>query len=366
MLKKLQSYYKAHFNWRTPVGFTNTVEDQKSPSWMAHRFAHELHNSSVDLNNYDQSGALREHFADLQGVSFEADYKNKGIFDYSLGDEILSPEDKSLKRKLANLSLSKTSKDEAKHFALNQPALKNLYKPEFSYGAQLTDLKEVQKIYGTSCEPNIRNDYCGVHASTGVLNKAAALSIAQFGFQKTKKLFFNTLMHRLNANANFSDYLRQVYEECREDSKIFTLEDCNTLANKFMAQGVVAPSEDKLILNKRKKKKQPYSLTNRFDSLDVELCGFSFKNQAGDLTLVDNKFDAMILNSPKSYPGYKTRLSSKLKKNKKAMNLADHSCACVKGRLAQIPKQKSESVKYMRSLSSIEEKNFEHCEIEGL
>lgn len=198
-------------------------EKAKSVSILAHEYFHAIVSNSSKLTYRNQSGGLNEHLADIHGVIFEAYERHGGKFDYTIGDEDVFTD--SMKKQLIQKNNQWVTQEKiplhlVSRYKVLEANLRNLYFPEASKHMQFSSYAEMIKKYPEDCEPSVDNDNCGVHFSSGVMNKALAMIISDIGLEKISKVLFNTSVYRLTPESNFKDYGYQLYEECYEQSQI--------------------------------------------------------------------------------------------------------------------------------------------------
>ncbi len=212
-----------------------------SLSVLGHEYSHAILKFSSGLLYHGQSGAINEHFADIQGATISAMLEKDGHFDFTIGSEVLRPSIKAEKQKILSLILPQLnySSEQVRDFSLNQIGLRHLFSPALSIATQYDNLSAVRAVYPEDCQPSIDNDNCGVHSASGVPNKAVSLIIAILGLEQTRSLFFNTVTNRLGEESSFSDYLFQLYEECKDTPVIANR--CEVIIASFAAVGVTHP-----------------------------------------------------------------------------------------------------------------------------
>ncbi|MGZ3693737.1 MAG: M4 family metallopeptidase [Bdellovibrionota bacterium] len=81
------------------------------------------------------------------------------------------------------------------------------------------------------------NDFCGVHANSGIPSRAAVLMSKKLGLEKLGKLYYLTLTQLLRSNSNFADARAQTEAAC---STLFGAgsEDCRNVSAAFQAVGI--------------------------------------------------------------------------------------------------------------------------------
>lgn len=156
----------------------------------------------------------------------------------------------------------------------------------------------------------MNNDNCGVHYLSGIPNRAASMIIDRLGFERTRNLFFRTNTMRLNAASDFQDYVRQLYQECVSAGELDANSECPVIIDSFQKVGVAYPDGNPVPQPpappqppSQPPTQPPTQPTPPPTSPVLEFCGWVDVAQtgSGNVTLIDNKFDAAILVS-KNYP----------------------------------------------------------------
>lgn len=177
---------------------------------IGHEYFHAVISNTSNLTGGGETGALNEHISDIMGVGAESEIENKN-YDFKIGEKVLKQSDQ---------------------------ALRDFLTPTSSFSEQATHMRDVESTFGKYCLPNDRNDECGVHFSNGVLNKAVALAINDFGWAKMKSLIFEVATKRLRSNSDFKDYKNQMLIACA-DSKDFDSSMCEKIKSHFESVGII-------------------------------------------------------------------------------------------------------------------------------
>lgn len=306
-----------------------------SVSVLGHEYAHAIVQFSSGLVYRGEPGAINEHFADIQGASIEAEFNNNGRFGFTIGTDILTPQTVATKQNVLNLILTRYNFNQAtiNNFSLYKPTMRHLYAPLVSFTAQIEHMDEYRRTYPVDCQPSMDNDNCGVHTASGILNRAASLAIGVLGFEKTKGLFFNTVVNRLNATSRFNDYLLQLFNECKADVR-FSSQDCDVVLASFAKVGIqhsLLPSPElapmdvtkSIALNGNAQQTQFLLSRQEFASLtpSVKICGF-----------VDVEEDVVEIEDGKIFPLI-VKANHSMRSQGEFKHLVEGSCACVSGSL---------------------------------
>ncbi|MGE4233692.1 MAG: M4 family metallopeptidase [Bacteriovoracia bacterium] len=185
----------------------------------AHEFTHAVTKYSADLVYASEPGALNEAFSDFFGKMVDFNGNN----DWDIGRTIMAP-------------------------AFKRRALRNMEHPEeFDQpGDNESSLREPTNT--DSCDG--WNDYCGVHANSGIPNRFTVLLIKGYdrdGFSfpgvgklAAEKIMYTALTHYLKPMSNFHDYKVAVTRACNdyingedEQNPDKSLVDCNTVDQAF-------------------------------------------------------------------------------------------------------------------------------------
>ncbi len=299
-----------------------------SISILGHEYTHAIIQFSSGLLYQGQSGALNEHFADIIGASIEAGVNGENVFHYTVGEDILREETRVQKMKLLDLILDKSfySKDQQEAFRLREIGMRHLYAPELSYTTQYEHFDEVQKIYPVDCQPSYDNDNCGVHMSSGVLNRALSLVIGIEGIDVVLPMVFDTVVFRLKESSNFQDYLVELYSECVENYN--KGDRCNIILASFARVGVTHP-DFPIDLQATGQEAgvvavEEIPVTNSSITPSVTLCGWVEEIDPQNYRLLDGKYNGLLINRNFS-----------VKTEGDYSGLRDMRCACADGRITQ-------------------------------
>jgi hypothetical protein len=316
-----------------------------SHSVLGHEFSHAVVQFSSALAYRGESGAINEHFADIQGASVEASFGSS--FDFTIGKDILRPEVKAEKEKLLDLIFlsTKYSQDEIRNFSLDRVGLRHLFAPILSFSTQLDHLEEARKQFPLNCQPSIDNDNCGVHAVSGVANKAASLIIATLGLEQTQTLFFNTIVYRLSPTATLEDYITHLHEECLATPALAS--QCSIVLASFAAVGVVHPQ-----LGGNQPPASPtvapvaasvVSSPIQSESPELKFCGWVDLRQNDDVRIFDNRYNATMI----------TR-NNVVRTQGDFITVKGWQCACAKGRITQTVDRNNQTFNAFTFVSAIE------------
>lgn len=185
---------------------------------IGHEYFHAVISRTSNLDGGGETGALNEHLADIMGVGFEAEAE-KHEYDFKIGEKTLQKSDMGLR---------------------------DFLNPGASFSEQASSMDDVNRNFGKHCVPSEINDECGVHYSNGVVNKAVALAIKDFGWEKMKNVIFDVATKRLRSNSDFLDYKNQVINSC-EDNKEFSKDQCDVIAKHFAQVGITESSESNIV-----------------------------------------------------------------------------------------------------------------------
>ena len=185
---------------------------------VAHEYVHAIDGATVKMEYRGQTGALKEHIADMFGQMVQV--ANGGKDDFLWGEHVASEE------YLANIS---------KHRRNPVLALRNLLAPERGMMSQPTMMKQIPEKFGPDCVPNRDNDQCGVHILGGIPNQAVSLIVIDLGWEKVGNILFNVLTKRLNKNSDFADYAKQWRAECHSQ---LSAADCSVVNDAFETVGL--------------------------------------------------------------------------------------------------------------------------------
>ncbi|MEK7355131.1 MAG: M4 family metallopeptidase, partial [Bdellovibrionota bacterium] len=330
-----------------------------SLSVLGHEYSHAIIQFSSGLAYRGQSGALNEHFADIQGATLDATINNGGKFRFTIGEEILTPAVKTEKAKILDLIFSnqKYSSFDIARFSLNQVGLRHLFAPMLSLSTQYDSLAELKKVYPDSCQPSVDNDNCGVHSASGLPNKAASMIISTLGLDETRSLFFNTLVYRLNPSSNFRDYLVQLVEECKATPKLMS--KCDVIVSSFAQVGVTYPRPGEVstpspraVPSNGQSVTSLLPVTRNASTPPLKFCGWVDKANDDRIRIFDDKYNGTIV-----------KRNYDVKTQGDFSALQDSNCACVTGRLTQTTNARGEMINAFLDVMQIENRG-NACELE--
>lgn len=329
---------------------------------MGHEYGHAIIHHTSGLVYAGESGALNEHFADVQGATLEASVTG-GEYPYSIGHDVVTPAAAAPKQLILGLILKAAGIPQAdiQRFNLDKVALRNLMEPSLSLNAQPATVQAGKEMFGENCQPSADNDSCGVHYLSGIPNRATSLIIDALGVDATRSLFFNTGVNRLGMFSNFSEYLRQLIEECSEGGELQTHE-CNLILDAFNSVGVEYPTGD----NNHQPEplpddNQPPTEPQKPSSPPLMMCGWISVSATNNITIIDNKFDTVVLNSANAnkFGGNFTDIRA----NDFTSLLPHKSCGCATGQISQTPNSKNVWFNYFLNVNpgSIVKKKTTAC-----
>lgn len=333
-------------------GGTHLHRLEDSLSVLGHEYAHAILQFSSGLSYRGQSGALNEHFADIQGASIDALINNGGKFRFTVGEEVLTPQVKTEKAKLLELILSnrKYSDHDISRFSLQTIGLRHLFAPLLSFATQYDHVDELRKVYPDDCQPSVDNDNCGVHAASGIPNKAAAMIISELGVEETRSLFFNTAVYRLNQSSNFTDYLVQLHEECKDTPKIASR--CDVIISSFASVGVSYPTTQMstlaapIVVSKKSVTPQTLvQLSTKAATPTLKLCGWVDRANADRIRIFDDMYNGTII-----------KRNYDVKTEGDYTALGQSECACVTGKLTQTTNARGEMFTAFLEVESVEDR----------
>jgi Zn-dependent metalloprotease len=313
---------------------------ENSLTVLGHEYGHAIVQNTSGLVYQGESGALNEHFADVQGAMIESTLKNED-YRYVIGEDVITPEAAAPKKTILGLTLlvNKVPQSDIETFNLRALGLRHLYEPSLSFNAQPATVQQGLEMFGSSCQPSAENDQCGVHYLSGIPNRATSMIISRLGFKKVESLFFNTTVNRLSMFSNFSEYLRQMHQECLESGQFQSFE-CDVVLESFASVGVVYPEghtsdqnpfPDNIPNDEPPTPQKPASQT-------LKMCGWISISASKNITVIDNKYDAVILNpaNAQKFGGDYTKIQTQ------DFNLFSHKdCGCVTGTISQTPNSKN-------------------------
>lgn len=332
-------------------GGTHLFGLDDSLSVLGHEYSHAIIQFSSALAYRGQSGALNEHFADIQGATIDATINNGGQFKFTIGEDVLTPGVKAEKAKLLELIMQtrKYLPEDVSRYGLRQIGLRHLFAPLLSFATQFDSLEELRKAYPDDCQPSLDNDNCGVHTASGIPNKAASLIIGTLGLEETRSLFFNTMVYRLNQNSNFQDYLVQLVEECRETPALAS--KCDVIVSSFAMVGVTYPRPgERTGTSDTTRTTTPTTATlvpvvRSAATPILNLCGWVDRANADRIRIFDDRYNATIV---------KRNYEVKTRGDFAALDTTD--CACVSGRLTQTTNARGEMINAFLDVVKIEDR----------
>lgn len=201
------------------IGDANTIGNYpRALDVIAHEYVHAIDFANKDLKPVGQTGALKEHIADMFGKMVEV--TNGGENDFLWGKTILGEKFKK------QVSVGRS-----------RPVLaaRDLLFPERGMESQPPEMKQIPAKYGPGCYPRANNDLCGVHIISGVPNRAVSLIVLELGWEKVGNILFNVLTKRLNRDSDFADYAKQWRAECHSQ---LSVDDCKVVNDSFEAVGL--------------------------------------------------------------------------------------------------------------------------------
>lgn len=148
----------------------------------AHELTHGVTSSTAKLVYAAEPGALNESYSDFFGK----------MVDYTEGDWLIGERIMAQKSK--------------------RRALRNMENPE-EFGQPGSNTSKLRKPT-TGVECNRANDRCGVHANSGIPNRAAVLIVNAIGKEKAEKLYYRVLTRHLSATSDFADARAETEKAC--------------------------------------------------------------------------------------------------------------------------------------------------------
>jgi len=245
--------FRENASWYGPLkkfligqGGENLQNLDNSISVLGHEYSHAIVEFSSKLVYRGDAGAINEHFADIQGMAIAAKSAAERAgdsalkMDYTIGSDIISPAVIEEKQKLFNIIIDQYHyrPEEVQQFSLNKLGLRHIYAPILSFASQYDQLKSARQEYPDDCQPSVDNDNCGVHSVSGVPNKAAALMIGALGIESVSQLIFETVVNRLNEQADLEEYAQELYQACLESQDRNIQQKCDIVISSFAAVGV--------------------------------------------------------------------------------------------------------------------------------
>lgn len=143
-----------------------------------HEMTHGVIEHSANLIYQNQSGALNESFADVFGLMVDRE-------DFLIGEDIARPQFGVALRDMLN------------------PSNSNVVSPQPAHMNQFQQLP-------------LSQDNGGVHANSGIPNRAAALLIQEIGREKVEKIYYRALTNYLTRNSNFIDCRNAVLQAAKD------------------------------------------------------------------------------------------------------------------------------------------------------
>lgn len=148
----------------------------------AHELTHGVTANTANLVYAAEAGALNESYSDFFGKM--VDYTEG---DWDIGARIMA---KASKRR----------------------ALRNMENPEEFRQPGSNDSPLRKPTTGVEC--NSANDRCGVHANSGIPNRAAALIVKAIGKENAEKLYYRVLTRHLSRTSTFADARAETEKAC--------------------------------------------------------------------------------------------------------------------------------------------------------
>lgn len=167
---------------------------------VAHEYTHAIIDTSSKLKYEGEAGALNESFADVFGEMAEV-YSGRSQQKWLIGENVLTENGKRL-----------ISQKEGR----NVVALRDMMNPENGFDKQPSHVSQIPAELRKGCVPSSANDNCGVHALSGIPNKASALMVESLGWEKMKGIFYTVMTQKLTPDAQFQDYAREMLNTCAE------------------------------------------------------------------------------------------------------------------------------------------------------
>lgn len=170
-----------------------------------HEFTHALIESSSALTYWSEPGSLNESYCDFFGKMIA----HNGPDNWDLGATIVGPE-------------------------FPGRAMRNMLFPERYHQPSSTSSPWRISVDGPC---NDDNDRCGIHANSGIPNRAAALIVTAIGKMKTEHLYYNVLTKRLTATTTFREARAETEQECQ---RMFgpNSRECKYVAKAFAIVGM--------------------------------------------------------------------------------------------------------------------------------
>jgi Zn-dependent metalloprotease len=160
------------------MGNNNTYNDFASPlDIVGHELTHGITASTAALRYFDEAGALNESYSDVFGKLIA--FRFGKASDWKVGKDL---------------------------FRASGTYMRDMENPDVSH---TKDYKYRNQI----C--NRLNDFCGVHANSGIPSKTAVLLAQRIGLEKVGKLYYLTLTQLLRSNSNFLEARSQTEAACK-------------------------------------------------------------------------------------------------------------------------------------------------------
>lgn len=147
----------------------------------AHEITHGVTTATANLVYAAEPGALNEAYSDFFGkmVDFNED-------DWLIGTRVMAP-------------------------SANRRALRNMENPE-EFGQPGVNDSPLRRPTNVTCTRG--NDRCGVHANSGIPNRAFSLLVKGLGKEKAEQLAYRVLTRHLSATSGFADMRRETIKAC--------------------------------------------------------------------------------------------------------------------------------------------------------
>ena len=165
-----------------------------------HELGHGVVTGTANLAYQFQSGALNEHVADVFGWLMDQE-------DDLIGEDCMGP--------------------------LLLPALRDMCNPGNVPVPQPSHMSQYVELPNTE-----EGDHGGVHANSGIPNKAACQARAVMGATNVGRVWFQTVRFHLGANSSFADMVQGTSTSCSELS--LSSSDCEGLAAAWQSVGLAA------------------------------------------------------------------------------------------------------------------------------
>lgn len=192
---------------------------EKHVDVVAHEYTHAIVDTSSKLKYEGESGALNESFADVFGEMAEV-YAGRSQKKWLIGENVLTENGKR-----------QFSQKEGR----NVVALRDMLNPENGLDKQPSHVSQIPAALGHGCVPTSGNDNCGVHALSGIPNRASALMVESLGWEKMKGIFYIVMTQKLTPDAKFQDYAREMLNTCAER---LSPQECQAVFESLRAVGL--------------------------------------------------------------------------------------------------------------------------------